>query len=635
MNTGKMRLSNRLVTALLAGALLLAPLTPLPLHAQEGLLPEPTVAEGPALPDPETPDDLLGRTLDEEAALAPSADALAAEAQIGPDAGGDETNSEAILAAAEESGEMAALDGVEIVEEGPQEAAACLDAACVDGGMSVQYISPLQSKWMSQSSTGIPGVIEAGDQFGYALASADFNGDGMADLAVGEPLEDHNAVNAGWVTVIPGHADGAVAGVRIFTQDTRGVPEAQEAGDRFGQALATGDFNADGFADLAIGVPGESVGAIAGAGAVNVLYGGLNGLVTAGAQFFTQNTGLVPDTAEAGDGFGSLLAAGDFNNDGADDLAVSVYLEDLGGLVNAGAVSILYGIPGTGLSSAGATIFSQATAGVAGLEEAGDLFGTALVAGNFNGDAYDDVAIGVPWEDHGADPDGGVVHILHGSPSGITAAGSAFIHQDTPGVSGVVQPTEYFGYALAAGDIHGTGADELFVGIPGQDFVGAANAGMVQIITRTPTGYQSTGAWISRSPAYVPGSPTAGEWFGARLSTGDFDSDGKADLLIGVYLQAVSGHSAAGAAVLLHRIAMGGGMISQTLHLNTFGVPGAAAANDHLGLALAVGDFNGDLRPDIALGAPHKDLNSQVDAGVAVVLYNSRQFRVMTPVIMN
>jgi hypothetical protein len=85
--------------------------------------------------------------------------------------------------------------------------------------------------------------------------------------------------------------------------------------DRFGWALSAGDFNNDGSSDLAVGVPGEAIGAIAEAGAVNVLYGAAGGLTGAGSQLFGQDTGGVAGTAERSDQFGSALAAGDFNND--------------------------------------------------------------------------------------------------------------------------------------------------------------------------------------------------------------------------------------------------------------------------------------------------------------------------------
>ena len=79
------------------------------------------------------------------------------------------------------------------------------------------------------------------------------------------------------------------------------------------------DFNGDGYADLAIGVPAEDVGTLLNAGAVNVIYGSSSGLSATKAKtnpLWTQNSGGIADLAEAGDQFGSSLATGDFNNDG-------------------------------------------------------------------------------------------------------------------------------------------------------------------------------------------------------------------------------------------------------------------------------------------------------------------------------
>jgi hypothetical protein len=62
------------------------------------------------------------------------------------------------------------------------------------------------------------------------------------------------------------------------------------------------DFDNDGFADLAVGVAGENLGAIGNGGAVNVLYGSAIGLTGAGSQRFTQDSPGVPGVAEPGDG---------------------------------------------------------------------------------------------------------------------------------------------------------------------------------------------------------------------------------------------------------------------------------------------------------------------------------------------
>jgi hypothetical protein len=152
------------------------------------------------------------------------------------------------------------------------------------------------------------GAVEGYDQFGDALATGDFNNDGFTDLAAGAPVEDVNDVgDAGAVSVLFGSAAGITSsGGRTFTQ----VGSAAEAGDYFGWALATGDFDNDGFADLAVGAEGEDVFSATDAGAVSVLYGSSAGVTTAAGQIFTQDTPGVGSSAEPGDFFGLSLAAG-------------------------------------------------------------------------------------------------------------------------------------------------------------------------------------------------------------------------------------------------------------------------------------------------------------------------------------
>jgi hypothetical protein len=157
------------------------------------------------------------------------------------------------------------------------------------------------------------------------------------------------------------------------------VGSIAEEFDLFGFALGAGDFDNDGFADLAVGAPFESIGSIVNAGAVNVLYGTAAGLTGSGSQTFTQNSPGVGSIAEEFDSFGDALGAGDFDNDGFADLAIGVPNESVGDIIDAGAVNVLYGTP-TGLTGSGSQTFTQNTPGVGSTAEEFDLFGFALAA---------------------------------------------------------------------------------------------------------------------------------------------------------------------------------------------------------------------------------------------------------------
>jgi hypothetical protein len=278
-------------------------------------------------------------------------------------------------------------------------------------------------------------MVEDGDQFGAALAAGDFNHDGFADLAAGAPSESvpGAAAAAGAVSVLPGSTGGLTGtGARLFTQ----VGGTVESGDDFGAALAAGDFNGDGFADLAAGAPSESIGSAGGAGAVSVLPGSAGGLTATGGRLFTQ----VGGTAERFDLFGFALAAGDFNHDGRADLAAAAPLEDVGSTVDTGVVSVLPGSAG-GLTATGAKLFTQ----VGGSVEAGDEFGEQLASGDFNHNGFAELAAAAPTEDVGTVQQAGAVSVLPGSVGGLTASGGRLFTQNSPGVPDTAETFDEFG----------------------------------------------------------------------------------------------------------------------------------------------------------------------------------------------
>lgn len=431
-----------------------------------------------------------------------------------------------------------------------------VDGAVDAGAVNILYggrfgLSDANNKFWTENLLG--GASEAGDRFGSALAAGDFNGDGFCDLAVGIPGKDvGGAADAGATRIIYGGPTGLNAGItQLWDQNTAGGDVA-EAGDELGSALAAGDFDHDGFADLAIGAPGEDVGSAVDAGAVNVLYGRPGGLSAAASQFWTRDDPNIADSAETGDRFGSALTTGDFNGDGFDDLAIGIPGADVGGVVDAGAVTVLYGTA-MRLSGTGSQSFDQDTEEVEDCPEMGDHFGSALASGDFNGDGFADLAIGVPGEDAGSVVDAGAVNVLYGSARGLSGTGSQLWDQNTGTVGDSADAGDHFGSALASGDFDGDGFADLAIGVPDEDVGTIVDAGAVNVLYGRPQGLSDIGNQVwDQDKLGVQDVAEEGDHFGCALATGDFNGDGFADLAIGVPGEDVGAVVDAGAVNVLY-----------------------------------------------------------------------------------
>jgi FG-GAP repeat len=293
-------------------------------------------------------------------------------------------------------------------------------------------------------------------------------------------------------------------GSQLFTQDSPGVGSAAEDGDAFGLMLAAGDFNNDGNDDLAVGAPLEDVGSIIEGGAINVLYGSAAKLTGVGSQVFTQDSPGVVGVAEQGDFFGLALAAGDFDQDTFDDLAVGAPDEDVGSLSEAGAVNVLYGSAGR-LTGVGSQLFTQNSPGVVGAAASGDFLGDALAAGDFNNDTFADLAVGAANEAVGAIQGGGAVNVLLGSAGLLTGVGGQLFTQDSPGVGSAAEEGDTFGFALTAADFDSDGFADLAVGVPFEDVGAIFFGGAVNVL------YGSTGLLVGvGSQLFTQDSPGVG-----------------------------------------------------------------------------------------------------------------------------
>ncbi|MEO8503968.1 MAG: integrin alpha [Acidobacteriota bacterium] len=442
---------------------------------------------------------------------------------------------------------------------------------------------------------------QAGAFLGASVAGAgDVNGDGYQDVIVGAHHYELGEPNEGAAFVFLGGAAGVASGNPSTAAAT--LQSNQVGAEMGGSVAGAGDVNGDGYADVIVGSPYQSLGEVS-EGAAFVFLGSASG-VAAGNPSNAAAT-LQSNQADANLGT-SVAAAGDVNGDGYGDVIVGASGYD-SGQVNEGSAFLFLGGSGSGVAS------GNPSSAAAELEsnQAGARLGTGVAGvGDVNGDGYADVVVGAPFYDLGDDE--GAAFLFLGSaagvPSGNPSSSAATLHVNLA----AGQTNGQLGSSVAgAGDINGDGYGDVIVGAPkdgfGQTWEGAAFlflGGARGVVAGSPTS-SAANLQLNQASAQLGFSVAA---------AGDVNGDGYGDVIVGAPLWD-AGLADEGRAFIYHGSSAGLTFVTTSLGSSQAGARFGSSAS-------AAGDVNGDGYGDVIVGAFLYD-SAAADSGAAFIFLGS------------
>jgi len=318
-------------------------------------------------------------------------------------------------------------------------------------------------------------------------------------------------------------------------------------------------------------------------------------------------------------------ATSDFNNDGYSDLAVGVPVEDLLAGADAGVVHIFYG-SATGFTGGVKAMYDQNTPGIPGDVTAGSRFGDALAWGDFDGNGRDDLAIGLPQMTVNGKGQGGAVIVIYSGPSGLDPTTAKLFSQDSNNVKGTTGTADFFGAALAAGNLGNGGQDDLAIQVRFDTVSGEDDAGAVAVLYGGPSGLRSTGnqLWHQDSNG-IAGAALENEEFGGALAVGNFGKGKTRDLAIGTRDDFVGSVDSAGTVNVIYGTKDGLSAVGdQYWHQNSSGVPDTAETNDGFAGEVVAANFGRSGSVDLAIGITGEEVGVNPSAhGAVIVLFGS------------
>jgi len=455
---------------------------------------------------------------------------------------------------------------------------------------------------------------DADDWSGYSVSSGDINGDGYDDVIIGAPYTDPaGGPDAGETYVIFGSSTPKM--IKDLNSVSANITiSGDDAEDKSGRSVSSGDINGDGYDDVIIGAYGADPAGGRYAGETYVIFG--SAAPRRKIDLNSRSADMTIYGDDANDWSGWSVSSGDINGDGYDDVIIGAFSADPAGGIKAGETYVIFGS-----ASPPATVDLNSTAADMTIygDDAADLSGYSVSSGDINGDGYDDFLIGAPSANTAGGSKAGETYVIFGS-----AAPPATVDLNSASADMTICGDDYLDYSglsVYSGDINGDGYADVIIGARYADEAGGTEAGETYVIFGSASPPDTVDLNSASADMTIYGDD-AYDRSGYCVSSADINGDGYDDVIIGAYHADPAGRINAGETYVI----FGSAAPTAIVDLNSVSADMTICgddAGDESGSSVSRGDINGDGYDDVIISAPYADPAGGSKAGDTYVIFGS------------